>query len=96
MQFNHCITSKYIVFCKQFSIQALESKRALIIDLGNSINHMMVLLMQVEGCLRKLMNRQLSAAFNAMWDATQKAAHKREALRFWTHRNLYAAFNAFR
>lgn len=52
--------------------------------------------MQVENCLLKLMNRQLSAAFNAMRDAAQKAARKRQALKFWTQRNLLAAFNAFR
>lgn len=42
------------------------------------------------------MNQQLSNAFNAMRDAAQKSAHKRQALRFWTQRSLYAAFNALR
>ena len=42
------------------------------------------------------MNGQMSAAFNAMREAAQQAARKRHALRFWTQRNLLAAFNAFR
>lgn len=44
----------------------------------------------------KLMNQQMSAAFNAMRNEAQTAAHKRQALKFWTQRNLLAAFNAFR
>lgn len=51
---------------------------------------------QLENCLLKLMNRQLSSAFNAMRNAAEKSARKRRALRFWTQRNLVAAFNAFR
>lgn len=51
---------------------------------------------QVQNCLLKLMNQQLSAAFNAMRDEAQKAAQKRQALKFWTQRSLLAAFNAFR
>ena len=52
--------------------------------------------MQVENCVLKLMNRQLSAAFNAIRDSARRAARKRQALKFWTQRNLLAAFNAFR
>lgn len=44
----------------------------------------------------KLINQQMSAAFNAMRNEAQKAAQKRQALKFWTQRNLLAAFNAFR
>ena len=44
----------------------------------------------------KLMNQQMSGAFNAMRNEAQKAAQKRQALKFWTQRNLLAAFNAFR
>lgn len=51
---------------------------------------------QVQNCLLKLMNQQLSAAFNAMRDEAQTAAQKRQALKFWTQRSLLAAFNAFR
>ena len=42
------------------------------------------------------MNQRLSTAFNAMREAADKAARKRRALAWWTHRSLSAAFNAFR